>query len=131
MPEIKTVKRILNYLMIGIFTFAAIARWPTVSIADPLTKPFTGVCEGTVRSSGTTIDARVSVTLDALKGDRNGHRNLGSYLCIVTDWDLALFCPDPKHVCRVIGVIHFDPKTDHFVMTKTLDVIELGEGEVQ
>jgi len=121
----------LNYLMIAISAFAAIACWSNVSIADPLTKPFTGVCEGTVRSSGTAIDARVSVTLDALKGDRSGHRNLGRYPCIVTDWDLTLFCPDLKHVCRVIGVIHYVPKYDHFVMTKTLDVIDLGEGEVQ
>jgi hypothetical protein len=97
--------------------------------AQSLTKPFTGVCQG-MRASSTTIHGRASVTLDALHGDTNGHRNLDANIsCIIKDWDLSLFCPDPKNECRAIGVMHLVPKFNRFEMTKTLDVIDLGKGE--
>jgi hypothetical protein len=99
------------------------------SYAQPSTKPFTGVCQG-MRTSSTIIRGRASVTLDAIQGDTNGHRNIdANTFCIINDWDLTLFCPDPKNVCRAIGVMHLIPKSNHFEMTKTLDVMDLGKEE--
>jgi hypothetical protein len=119
------VKQFLATLLVG----AALVALTNSANAQSLTKSFTGVCQG-MRSSSATIVGRASMTLDALHGDTNGHRNLDANTsCIIKDWDLTLFCPEPKNVCRAIGVMHLVPKFYHYEMTKTLDVIDLGKGE--